>query len=133
MGEDSVHLPSDLSLEYHIVTLFEKLEGMRYSSPTRIPMQAEIRTLEFWRSLLIECMASFCYVFIVCGAAAGTGVGASVASVLLATSLSSCFTMATLTHCFRHISGKTPFYYLPYRKQVKITMKKIAFSKSLLK
>lgn len=58
------------------------------------------------RSIIAECMASFLYVFIVCGAAAGAGVGASVSSVLLATALSSGFVVTTLTQCFSHISGK---------------------------
>ncbi|KAJ6648195.1 Neurogenic protein big brain [Pseudolycoriella hygida] len=52
-----------------------------------------------------ECLASFLYVFIVCGAAAGAGVGASVSSVLLATALASGFAITTLTQCFSHISG----------------------------
>lgn len=51
-------------------------------------------------------MASFLYVFVVCGAAAGAGVGASVSSVLLATALASGFVVTTLTQCFSHISGK---------------------------
>lgn len=58
------------------------------------------------RSIISECLASFLYVFIVCGAAAGAGVGASVSSVLLATALASGLAMATLTQCFLHISGK---------------------------
>lgn len=51
-------------------------------------------------------MASFLYVFIVCGAAAGAGIGASVSSVLLTTSLASGLAIAVLTHCFIHVSGK---------------------------
>jgi hypothetical protein len=51
-------------------------------------------------------MASFLYVFIVCGAAAGAGIGASVSSVLLSTSLASGLAIAVLTHCFLHVSGK---------------------------
>lgn len=51
-------------------------------------------------------MASFLYVFIVCGAAAGAGIGASVSSVLLTTSLASGLAIAVLTHCFLHVSGK---------------------------
>jgi len=59
----------------------------------------------FYRSIMSECLASFFYVFIVCGAAAGAGVGASVSSVLLATGLASGLAMATLTQCFLHVSG----------------------------
>ncbi|XP_059616990.1 neurogenic protein big brain [Phlebotomus argentipes] len=116
MAEESLQLPPEHNLDYHIVSLFERLEilrkeqnqgavivvGGRVSRPS---MQAEIRTLEFWRSIISECIASFFYVFIVCGAAAGAGVGASVSSVLLATALASGFAVATLTQCFSHISG----------------------------
>lgn len=59
-----------------------------------------------FRAIISECMASFLYVFIVCGAAAGAGIGASVSSVLLTTSLASGLSIAVLTHCFIHISGK---------------------------
>ena len=60
--ETIINLPSDQSLDYHIVTLFQKLETMRKdvttrnggsgantSSQVKTSMQAEIRTLEFWR------------------------------------------------------------------------------------
>lgn len=63
-----------------------------------------------FRSIIAECMASFLYVFIVCGAAAGAGVGASVSSVLLATALASGFVVTTLTQCFSHISGKNAMW-----------------------
>ncbi|ALC39135.1 bib [Drosophila busckii] len=120
MADESLHtMPLEHNIDYHIVTLFERLEAMRkdshgnainnrLSSTLQAPkrsMQAEIRTLEFWRSIISECLASFLYVFIVCGAAAGAGVGASVSSVLLATALASGLAMATLTQCFLHISG----------------------------
>ncbi|XP_018578366.1 neurogenic protein big brain-like isoform X2 [Anoplophora glabripennis] len=68
-------------------------------------MRVEIRTLEFWRSVISECFASFIYVFVVCGAAAGAGVGAPIHFVLLATSLASGFVITSLTQCFGHISG----------------------------
>lgn len=60
----------------------------------------------FFRSIMAECLASFLYVFVVCGAAAGAGVGASISSVVLATALSSGFVVTTLTQCFSHISGR---------------------------
>lgn len=110
MAEESVNLSSDQNIEYHIVTLFEKIETLRNENATtfcttRIPIQVEIRTLEFWRSVTSECMSSFIYVFIVCGAAAGGGVGASLSSVLLATALAAGFAMTSLTQCFGQISG----------------------------
>lgn len=111
MGDESVQLSSE-NLEYYIVTLFEKIETLRNEnalvSPKfrKIPIRTEMRTLEFWRSVICECLASFCYVFIVCGASAGAGPGAPASSVLLATSLAAGFAIATLTQCFAHISGK---------------------------
>ncbi|XP_017782179.1 PREDICTED: neurogenic protein big brain [Nicrophorus vespilloides] len=112
MAEESLHLPSDdnRSIDYHIVTLLDKIETMRSDNlntkkKVKVPIQIEIRTLEFWRSVTCECLASFIYVLIVCGAAAGSGAGASLSSVLLATALSAGFCMTTLTQCFGHISG----------------------------
>lgn len=114
MGEESVNLQIDnQALEVHLVTLFEKLESLREadrsgkgSDPAKFPMQVEIRTLEFWRSIICECLASFVYVFVVCGAAAGSGTSPSFASILITTSLAAGFSMTTLTQCFGHISGK---------------------------
>ncbi|XP_054742147.1 neurogenic protein big brain [Anastrepha obliqua] len=119
MTDESLHtIPLEHNIDYHIMSLFERLEAMRKDShghainnrlsstqQQKRKMQGEIRTLEFWRSIISECLASFFYVFIVCGAAAGAGVGASVSSVLLATALASGLAMATLTQCFIHISG----------------------------
>lgn len=65
MAEDGLQLPSDQSLDYHIISLFQRLESMRKengsmskcfgSNPPgnghskKYNMHAEIRTLEFWR------------------------------------------------------------------------------------
>lgn len=64
MADESLHtMPLEHNIDYHIVTLFERLEAMRkdshgnainnrLSSTLQVPkrsMQAEIRTLEFWR------------------------------------------------------------------------------------
>ena len=63
MADESLHSPLDQNIDYHIVTLFERLEAMRKDtnghpsisarlSSTLQPkrsMHAEIRTLEFWR------------------------------------------------------------------------------------
>ncbi|EAT43849.1 AAEL004741-PA [Aedes aegypti] len=114
MAEESLHVP-DSNIDFHIVQLFERLENLRrepggakLSSSIQgrsTSMHNELRSLEFWRSITSECLASFFYVFIVCGAAAGAGVGASVSSVLLATALSSGFAVTALTQCFLHVSG----------------------------
>lgn len=63
MAEESLQLPSDHNLDYHIISLFQRLEAMRKDTGTtkcfgsypsgsgqkRHNMHAEIRTLEFWR------------------------------------------------------------------------------------
>lgn len=99
------------NIDYHIVTLFEKLEDLRNKqvvqelNAAKVPVQVEIRTLQLWKSVMAECIASFIYVFVVCGAAAGNGHGSALSSVLLASSLASGFAMTSLTQCFAHISG----------------------------
>lgn len=129
MTEEVLNIPSDTqNIEYHIVTLFEKLDALRRDSVSaplstvgnqKPPMQVEIRTLEFWRSIISECLASFFYVFIVCGAVSGAGISST-----LSTALASGFAMATLTQCFGHVSGKCLliikkkvwlFYYLLFK------------------
>lgn len=112
MTEEMLQLSNDQNIEYYILTLFEKIEVLRAENvkntlnPTRIPIRVEVRTLEFWRSVISECLGSFVYIFIVCGAAAGSGVGTPYASLLLATSLAAGFSMAALVQCFGHISGE---------------------------
>lgn len=115
MPEEPISLPiSDQNIEYHLVTLFEKLEALRNDNKqssqcaNKLPIRVEIRTLEFWRSIICECWASFVYVFVVCGAAAGAGANAS--SVLLASALAAGFAMTSLTQCFGHISGIQKIY-----------------------
>lgn len=119
MTEENFRLQSDQSVEYYLVTIFEKIENIRCESinvvdNTKSQMRMEIRTLEFWRSVISECFASFVYVFVVCGAAAGAGVGAPIYFVLLATSLASGFVITSLTQCFGHISGKYEFWFYNY-------------------
>jgi hypothetical protein len=122
MAIGSLSLTQDhQNVEYHLVTLFEKLDAVRRdatclspstSTPARPSMQVEVRTLEFWRSIISECLAAFFYVFIVCGAASGAGGAPSsllstpTPSVTLATALATGFAIATLTQCFGHVSGK---------------------------
>ncbi|CAH2050843.1 unnamed protein product, partial [Iphiclides podalirius] len=110
MGEQTFHIADD-NLEQHIVTLFEKLECMRRDANAdaglsgKVPARLEVRTLSLWKAVVAECAASFLYVFIVCGAAGGAGVGASTSAVLLATALASGCAIATITMCFANISG----------------------------
>lgn len=106
MAEESVQLAADENIEYHIVTLFEKIENLRAenvntTSAIKTPLRVEIRTLELWRSVISECIASFIYVLVVSGAAEGAGAGAT----LIATALAAGFAMTSLTQCFGYISG----------------------------
>lgn len=99
------------SLDLHLVTLFEKLDELRRSpDPSAghrlLPAKAELRTLEFWRSIISECLSSFFYVFTVCGAAAGVASGGSTAETILAASFAAGFSIAALTQSFGHVSGE---------------------------
>ncbi|KAK3912015.1 Neurogenic protein big brain, partial [Frankliniella fusca] len=115
------------SVEYAVVALLERVDALRrggggggggggpcgtspYPAP-RPTVQAELRTLEFWRATISECLATFFLVFVVCGAGAGASGGAGAGGAthnngaLLATALAAGFCMATLYQCFGHISG----------------------------
>lgn len=100
------------NLEFHLVTLFEKLEVIqreKYSElrSKKVPMQVELRTFEFYKSLISESIASFVYVFLVCGANAASRMGnTSPANVFLFTAMTSGFAMIFLTQFFGHISGE---------------------------
>lgn len=41
-------------------------DGLEYMKPVR-SAQAEIRSLELWKSVVAECLGTLCYVFFVCG------------------------------------------------------------------
>lgn len=62
MADESLHLPANQNIDYHIITLFQRLENMRKDShinriggrlsasmKAKYNMQAEVRSLEFWR------------------------------------------------------------------------------------
>lgn len=117
MAEETFHIPEQ-NIEYHIVRLLEKLEGLRceggagssVAPPVSVEARVELRSLELWRAVICECLATFFYVVVVCGAAGAAGAGAAPATMLLAASLASGLAAATLTHCFRHISGSIFFF-----------------------
>ncbi|XP_022172799.1 neurogenic protein big brain isoform X2 [Myzus persicae] len=101
-------------LDHHLnmmLELVERLERNRWSvgsggrrwrpdaRPPLMPVQAELRTLELWRSVMAECLATFLYVAVVCGAAT------SDASPVLGAAAASGFTMLALTVCLQNVSG----------------------------
>lgn len=66
MADESLHLPANQNIDYHIITLFQRLENMRKDShinriggrlsasmKAKYNMQAEVRSLEFWRYFIV--------------------------------------------------------------------------------
>ncbi|XP_060853423.1 zinc finger MYM-type protein 1 isoform X5 [Rhopalosiphum padi] len=125
-------------MDHHLnmmLELVERLERNRWSAgsggrrwrpdarPPLMPLQAELRTLELWRSVMAECLATFLYVAVVCGAAT------SDASPVLGAAAASGFTMLALTVCLQNVSDYTRIFNMEakkklsgsgYRKQAKI-------------
>lgn len=96
-------------LENLMTTLLERFETVRLEqagngdgSRMRVPMQAEIRSLDFWRSIVAECLASFFLVFIICGSFIPWS-GHTPPAISIA--LASGFSIAALTLSFSQISG----------------------------
>lgn len=73
------------------------------SSYKRRTLRAEIRSLELWRAVIGECLATFFYVFLVCGAHVSWP-GFAEPSVL-GIALTAGAAAATLVQCYGHISG----------------------------
>lgn len=103
-------------LDHHLNMMLDAVERMERNRcsgrgrsrtgdarPHLMPMQAELRTLDLWRSVMAECLATFLYVAVVCGAAT------SDASPVLGTAAASGFTMLALTVCLQNISGNVLF------------------------
>lgn len=101
-----LHLLSRIELARHRTITRQR---KRLTAPTAVStMSHEFRTIELWRSLMAECLASFLYVFLLCSThLTWTGstfiFGPSPNWLIIA--LTSGFTMATLIQCFGHISG----------------------------
>lgn len=104
----------ETDLDHHLNMMLEAVErlernrwpgsgGRRWpgnaARPPLMPVQAELRTLELWRSVMAECLATFLYVAVVCGAAT------SDASPVLGAAAASGFTMLALTVCLQNVSG----------------------------
>lgn len=69
-------------------------------------VRQELRSLEFWRAIIAECLASFFYVFLVCAAQLswpGSPLAHQPSWLLVA--FAAGMAMATLGQCFGHISG----------------------------
>ncbi|KAL3220112.1 hypothetical protein MRX96_005508 [Rhipicephalus microplus] len=102
---------SAVSLESLFLQLLGRLDsaGRCTSSSTttsscrRRSLRSEIRSLELWRAVIGECLATFFYVFLVCGAHVSWP-GYAEPSVL-AIALTSGAAAATLVQCYGHISG----------------------------
>ncbi|KAL1493153.1 hypothetical protein ABEB36_011265 [Hypothenemus hampei] len=110
MTEENLNFDLD-NVEFHLITLFEKLDVIRREkllneNVKKVPFQVELRTFEFWKSLISETIASFVYTFLVCGANAASRMGSTTAAnVFLFTALTSGFVMIFLTQFFAHVSG----------------------------
>lgn len=72
MADESLQLPVNQNIDYHIITLFQRLESMRKdahinriggrlstSMKSKYNMQAEIRSLEFWRYVIFKKLVDF--------------------------------------------------------------------------
>lgn len=110
---------STTSIEHLLTTLIERFESIKMERcadrAPKIPMQAEIRSLDFWRSIVAECLASFFLVFVVCGSCVPwSGHTAPAIGIALAAG----FSVASLTLSFAHISGKSSSYHVTsFRKK----------------
>ncbi|XP_048508879.1 neurogenic protein big brain isoform X2 [Athalia rosae] len=67
-------------------------------------MSTEARSLELWRAVAVECLATFIFALVVSGASAASAVSGSGLSVL-ATAIASGLAMASICLIFGHISG----------------------------
>lgn len=61
MADESLQLPSEQNIDFHIVTLFERLESIRKnkhlgilssSITKKVHMHAEVRDIKFWRFVI---------------------------------------------------------------------------------
>lgn len=119
-------------LENLMTTLLERFETARLEEEAgngnkmRVPMQAEIRSLDFWRSIVAECLASFFLVFIICGSFIPWS-GHTPPAISIA--LASGFSVAALTLSFAQISGA---HLNPVMSLALLVTRKISPMKALL-
>ncbi|XP_068212947.1 neurogenic protein big brain-like isoform X1 [Palaemon carinicauda] len=95
------------TLETQLLTLLDKLESLRPdpNPPPRPPMIAEVRTLELWRAVIAECLATVFYVFLVCGAYSPWTGKTPTPEGYLTIALVAGLGMAILVHSFGQVSG----------------------------
>lgn len=96
-------------VDAHIVTILSRLSALRENNADvtdrKAPMSIEARSLELWRAVAVECLATFLFSLAVAGAAAASSVSGSGLSAL-ATAVASGFAIAAISLIFSHISGK---------------------------
>ncbi|XP_050389863.1 aquaporin AQPAe.a isoform X2 [Patella vulgata] len=68
-------------------------------------MRVEIRTIEFWRAVISECLGTMLYVFLGCSSTLTCGRSIDPSNQVVLVALCFGFTLATLVQCFGHISG----------------------------
>lgn len=100
-------------LEVHLERMLEKLEKLESRldnkldetlQPSKLTMIAEVRTMELWRAVILECMGMAFYVFLVCAAyTAWTGQSIPPSQVQLYISLVSGFGMTILLQSFGQV------------------------------
>ncbi|XP_067666759.1 aquaporin AQPAe.a-like [Haliotis asinina] len=78
---------------------------LRLCEVANMVMKAEIKTIEFWRAVISECLGSMFYVLLGCSATLFCENFRDYRYDILLVSFSFGFTMATLVQCFGHISG----------------------------
>ncbi|MPC35594.1 Neurogenic protein big brain [Portunus trituberculatus] len=93
------------AMDAQLVALLDKLEGLRQEvgPPPRLSMIAEVRTLELWRAVIAECLATVFYVFLVCGAYSPWTGKVLTQDGQLTVALVAGFTMAILVHSFGQV------------------------------
>ncbi|XP_074656213.1 aquaporin AQPAe.a-like [Tubulanus polymorphus] len=93
------------TMETYFAQLAEQIENIRARKHAfrHLPMRTEVRTIEFWRSMVCECLGSFFYVFLTIACTLNWDDHYEVSVVFKA--LVHGVTLTTLVQCFGHISG----------------------------
>lgn len=84
---------------FHVLKKFHSSETRHVK---QLEMRREIQSLQFWRSVIAECLSTFFYTFLVCAVSISWG---GEKPSILQVALAAGFVATTLNHCFGHISG----------------------------